>query len=612
MLLGKLKTARFWTTAMSKIVNEEVQIHALVDGMKVIITESSVFDDAFGGVRDEEVVVGKGVVVTSSSLKMLTTSCLGRIMVNLIFLEGLEEESLEEFMDIIENGPTFLKTQVVEGIETVMPITSVEDKAQRRLEVKAKRTLMMGILNENQLKFNSIKDAKQLMEFIEKRFGEWNTHVVVWRNKSNLDTMSMDDLYNNLKVFEPEVKRMLSSNSSTQNMAFVSSSKNNSTNGAVNTAQVVNTANGVSTAGTQVHLDDLEEMGLKWQMAMLTMRARRFLKNTGRKLNLNGNETVSFDKTKDLEQIHPDDLEKTDLKWHMAMLTMRARRFLKNTGRKLNLNGNETVAFDKTKVECFNCQKRGHFARECRALRAQDNMSKESTRTNVPIKTTNSSALVSCDGFGGYDWGGQVEDGPNYALMAYSTSIFDSEVSNDSNCSKNCLKTVETLESQKEKLLKDLKKSKLMVLGYEAGLKSIEERLEFFKTNESIYSEDIKKLKFKICCNEITIRELRKKLETVQKEKDGIQLTVGKLENASKSLNKLIDSQIMENCKKGLGYNAVSPPYTGLFMPPKLDLSYIGLEEFTSEPAIETLNAKTSEDVRNVVKNDNGAPIIED
>ncbi|GJY60243.1 hypothetical protein Tco_0460900 [Tanacetum coccineum] len=129
--------------------------------------------------------------------------------------------------EVIENGATLPKTQVVEGVTTVMPITSAEDKAQRRLEVKAKSNLMMGIHNEHQLKFNSIKDAKLLLEAIKKRFGgneatkktqrnllkqqfenfiapslspEWNTHAVVWRNKADLDTMSMDDLYNNLKV----------------------------------------------------------------------------------------------------------------------------------------------------------------------------------------------------------------------------------------------------------------------------------------------------------------------------------------------------------------------------------------------------------------------------
>ncbi|GKA24747.1 hypothetical protein Tco_0710780 [Tanacetum coccineum] len=143
----------------------------------------------------------------------------------------------------------------------VMPITSAEDKAQRRLEVKARSTLMMGIPNEHQLKFNSIKDAKLLLEAIEKIFEdvnqkllislspEWNTHAVVWRNKADLDTISMDDLYNNIKVYEPEVKGISSSNSSTQNMAFVYSSNNNTSS----SNEAVNAAHGVTTASTQVN-----------------------------------------------------------------------------------------------------------------------------------------------------------------------------------------------------------------------------------------------------------------------------------------------------------------------------------------------------------------------
>ncbi|GJZ01895.1 hypothetical protein Tco_0519856 [Tanacetum coccineum] len=104
--------------------------------------------------------------------------------------------------------------------------------------------------------------------------------------------MSMDDLYNNLKVYEPEVKGMSSSSSSTQNMDFVSSSNNHNsnTNGAVSTAKVVNAANGVSTTNTQVNaanidnlsdaiIYDLEEMVLRWQMDMLTIKARRAPRN---------------------------------------------------------------------------------------------------------------------------------------------------------------------------------------------------------------------------------------------------------------------------------------------------------------------------------------------
>nr|GEY23552.1 hypothetical protein [Tanacetum cinerariifolium] len=207
-----------------------------------------------------------------------------------------------------------------------------------------------GIPNEYQLKFNSIKDAKSLLLAVEKMFGgnaatkktqrnllkkqyenvttssknvldktfdrlqklisqleihgksisledvnqkslrsqslEWNTHTTVWRNKPEIDILSLDDLYNNLKIYEPE----------------------------------------------------------------------------------------------------------------MAMLTMRARRFLKNTGIKFSMNGNETIGFDKSKVECYNCNKWGHFARECRALRNQENKNRESTRRIVPAETPASSALVSYDG----------------------------------------------------------------------------------------------------------------------------------------------------------------------------------------------------------------------
>nr|GEW59146.1 hypothetical protein [Tanacetum cinerariifolium] len=131
----------------------------------------------------------------------------------------------------------------------------------------------------------------------------------------------------------------------------------------------------------------------------------------------------------DRYQIHPDDMEEIDLRWQMAMLTMRTRRFLKKIGRKLTVNGNETIGFDKFNVECYNYHKRGHFARECRASRNQDNKNKESSRRSVPVETSTSTALVSCDGLGGYDWSDQAEEGPNYALMAFSSLSSNSEKS---------------------------------------------------------------------------------------------------------------------------------------------------------------------------------------
>ncbi|GKE00340.1 ribonuclease H-like domain-containing protein, partial [Tanacetum coccineum] len=94
----------------------------------------------------------------------------------------------------------------------------------------------------------------------------------------------------------------------------------------------------------------------------------------------------------DLKQIDPDDLEEMDLKWQMTMLTIRARRFLKKNGRNLGVNGTNTISFDKTKVECYNCHRRDHFSRECRAPRNQKSMNKEATRRTMPIKETTSKA----------------------------------------------------------------------------------------------------------------------------------------------------------------------------------------------------------------------------
>ncbi|GKA70390.1 ribonuclease H-like domain-containing protein [Tanacetum coccineum] len=216
--------------------------------------------------------------------------------------------------EVIENGATLPKTKIAEGVMREMPITTAEEKAQRRLEVKARSTLMMDIPNEHQLKYNSIKDAKKLLKAVEKRFAD-------------LDTMSMDDLYNNLKVYEPEVKGMSSLSSSTQNMDFVSSLNNNTSS----TNEAVNTAHGVSTASTQVNaanstnidnlsdvvIYDMKEMDLRWQMAMLTMRARRFLKSTRRKLTVNGNETIGFDKWYVMDIAQKDKIKtKTDKTEH--------------------------------------------------------------------------------------------------------------------------------------------------------------------------------------------------------------------------------------------------------------------------------------------------------
>ncbi|GJT68742.1 ribonuclease H-like domain-containing protein [Tanacetum coccineum] len=418
---------------------------------------------------------------------------------------------------------------------------------------------LQKLISQLEIHGESISQEDVNQKLLRSQSLEWNTHTIVWRNKHEIDTLSLDDLYNNLKIYEPEVKGTSSSSTNTQNVAFVSSNSTSSTNGAVNTAHGATTASTQATIVNSTTIDNLSDAVIYAFFA-----------------------------------------KEMDLRWQMAMLTMRARRFLKNTGRKLTVNGNETIGFDKSKVECYNCHKRGHFAKECRAQRNQENMNSENTRTVMLVEITTSNALVSCDG-SGYDWGDQAEEGPtNFALMAYSSISSNSEVSTNSNCSSSCLENVKILKEQNEHLLKDLRTSKLNDIAYKTDLVFVEARLLVYKKNGYVYEEDIKVLKRKIHLREVAITELRRKLELAQKQKDEIQLTIENFENSSKTLSKLIDCQIVDKYKTGLGYNAVPPPYIGNFVPPKPNLSFSGLEEFISEPivikhVVENSEAKASE-----------------
>nr|GEZ88103.1 ribonuclease H-like domain-containing protein [Tanacetum cinerariifolium] len=242
--------------------------------------------------------------------------------------------------EVISNGDSPAPTVVINGVVKPATLLSAYQRLAKRNELKARGTLLMALPDKHQLKFNSHKDAKTLMDAIEKRFGgntktkkklvsqleihgvslsqedvnlmflrsltyEWKTHTLIWRNKANPEEHSLDDLFNSLRIYEAEVKHSSSPSNTTQNIAFVSSSNTDST-------------------------------------------------------------TDSLD-NEDLKQIDVDDLEKMDLRWQIAMLTMRARRFLQKTRRNLGDNKVTTMGFDMSKVECYNCHRKGYFARECRS-----------------------------------------------------------------------------------------------------------------------------------------------------------------------------------------------------------------------------------------------------
>ncbi|GJR01671.1 copia protein [Tanacetum coccineum] len=296
--------------------------------------------------------------------------------------------------EVILNGDLPLPTRTVDGVETLVPPTTAELKLARKNELKARGALLMALPNEHQLKFNTYKSAKTLMKAIKKRFGDNKESKKVqktllkqeYENFNDKSSEGLDRIYDRLQklINQLEIYGEIISQEDV----------NLNTNEAVKTAHGVSAANSKNNASTLPNVDSLSDAVIYYFFA--------------------------------------------NLKWQMAMLTMRASRFLKKIGRNLGVNGTDTIGFDKTNVECYNFHRRGHFARECRAPKNQDSRNRETIRRTLPVEETTSNALVSqCDGF----------------------------------------------------------RSQLNLGVYKAGLESVEARLDVYKKNEAIFEEDIKILK---------------------------------------------------------------------------------------------------------------------
>nr|GEZ29550.1 hypothetical protein [Tanacetum cinerariifolium] len=326
--------------------------------------------------------------------------------------------------EVILNGDSHVPTRIVEGVAQLVAPTTVEQNLARKNELKACGTLLMALPDKHQLKFNSHKDAKTLMEAIEKHFGgntetkkihdrlqklvsqleihrvslsqedvnlkflcslptEWKTHTLIWRNKTDLEDKSLDDLFNSLKIYESEVKHSSSLGTKSHNLAFVSSTPTDNTNVFVSVAVNVSAVGTKLSASTLPNVDSLSNAVIY-----------SFFSSQSSSPQLDN---------KDLKKIDVDDLKEMDLKWQMAMLTMRARR-------------------------------KGHFAKECRSPKDSRRIAvAEPQRRNVPVKTFTSNALVSqCDGTRTYDWSYQAEKKPtNFTLMAFQSSSSNSSSDNE-------------------------------------------------------------------------------------------------------------------------------------------------------------------------------------
>ncbi|GJX07827.1 hypothetical protein Tco_0195759 [Tanacetum coccineum] len=519
------------------------------------------------------------------------------------------------------------------------PVTA-EEKTNKKNDVKARGLLLMALPNEHQLTFSQYPDAKSMFVAIETRFkGNAATkktqktllkqqyenfsatstesldsifnrlqkivsrlailgviiaqedlnlkilsslppeYVVVWMNKPKVETMSIDDLYNNFKIVEQKIKKTFDTSSGVQNLAFMTAPSSSSTNDANTASSQVSTAiPSVNTASPQVCTSVSDN----------TMYA--FMVE-----NLNGFNVLH----QDLEQIHEDDLEAMDLKWRLSLLSVRAKKYYQRTCKKIFINDNDIARYDKSKVECYNFHKLGHFARECGALRIKEGQFRNQDNTRKQGNNEDTSKVMLAIDDVGFDWSDMAEEQvqTNMALMAFS----DSKVYTDKTCSKTCLKNYETLKKQYDDLLAKQHQTEFKAITYKRGLDTVKAQLVTYMKNEVLFSEEVVVLKREVGIKQYEINMLKTEFEKVKQKKDAIDFKIEKFGKDSKDLDQLLGTQITDKSKKGFGYSTVPPSHLLIYnRPNKLDLSYSGLDEF-KEPEFKGYGPENNKKESNVV-----------
>nr|GEZ78751.1 reverse transcriptase domain-containing protein [Tanacetum cinerariifolium] len=284
----------------------EWKTHTLIWRNKANLEEHSL-DDLFNSLRIYEAEVkhssSPGNPTQNIAFVQSTSPQLDNEDLKQIDVDDLEEIDLRWQMAMLTmRARRFLqKTGRNLGLESVearlVPYRQNESILQENInmlkneiphKLKVKQSILLVVLDLNprlqklvsQLEIHGISLSQEdiKLKFLRSLPSEWKTHTLIWRNKANLEEHSLDDLFNSLRICEAEVKHSSSPGNQTQNIAFVSSSNTDSTTDSVSAATSVSALDNEDLK--QIDVDDLEEMDLRWQMAMLTMRARIFLQKT--------------------------------------------------------------------------------------------------------------------------------------------------------------------------------------------------------------------------------------------------------------------------------------------------------------------------------------------